>query len=133
DAKFILPSIMLTVYKGSTFLTTNIVCEPSGASWEPDVGQLNELLEENQPNHRNSLYRKEEVQPSEWMESVRNATKKVQAGEVEKVVLAREIKLHFDNPIEADEVLARLKEEQPMSYLFAIEYENSCFIGASPE
>ncbi|WP_142255377.1 isochorismate synthase [Bacillus sinesaloumensis] len=133
DAKFILPSIMLTVYKGSTYLTINIVCEPSGSSLEPDLGLLDELLKENRSNQRNSLCRKEEVQPSEWMESVRNATKKVQFGEVEKVVLAREIKLHFDNPIEADEVLARLKEEQPMSYLFAIEYENSCFIGASPE
>lgn len=134
DAKFVLPTIMLSVYKGSTYLTTNIICEPTGTSFvESDFEKLEELLQQNLKYHNNSTFTKEEVQPKEWMESVRNATKKVQTGEVEKVVLAREIKLHFNNPIEVDAVLARLKEEQPMSYLFAIEYENSCFIGASPE
>ncbi|MEH7224199.1 isochorismate synthase [Bacillus sp. JJ1566] len=134
DAKFVLPSIMLSSYKGRTYLTTNIICEPMGTSIvESDLEQLEWLLEESHQYQSIASFTKEEVQPQEWMESVRNATKKVQSDEVEKVVLAREIKLHFDDPIEADAVLARLKEEQPMSYLFAIEYENSCFIGASPE
>ncbi len=134
DAKFVLPTIMLSVYKGSTYLTTNIICEPTGTTFvESDIEQLEGLLEGNRKDPISNSFTKEEVQPKEWMESVRNATKKVQAGEVEKVVLAREIKLHFDKPIETDAILARLKEEQPMSYLFAIEYGDSCFIGASPE
>ncbi|MCC3358059.1 isochorismate synthase [Bacillus sp. REN16] len=134
DAKFVLPTIMLSYYKGSTYLTTNIICEPTGTSFvESDLGNLDELIEENHKLQTITSFTKEEVQPKEWKESVRNATIKVQSGEVEKVVLAREIKLHFDERIEADAVLTRLKEEQPMSYLFAIEYENSCFIGASPE
>ncbi|THE14875.1 isochorismate synthase [Bacillus timonensis] len=134
DAKFVLPVIMLSYYKGSTYLTTNIICEPNGTTFGgSDLEQLEVLLKENYKYQKNHSFTKEEVQPQEWMDSVRNATKKVQNGEVEKVVLAREIKLHFDEPIEADAVLARLKEEQPMSYLFAIEYKNSCFIGASPE
>ncbi|MFS0822299.1 isochorismate synthase [Bacillus sp. 1P02SD] len=134
DAKFVLPVIMLSYYKGSTYLTTNVICEPNGTSLSgSDLEQLEVLLEESYEYQKNNSFTKEEIQPQEWMDSVRNATKKVQNGEVEKVVLAREIKLHFDDPIEADAVLARLKEEQPMSYLFAIEYQNSCFIGASPE
>ncbi|MDR4889342.1 isochorismate synthase [Fredinandcohnia sp. QZ13] len=134
DAKFVLPVFMLSYYKGNTYLTTNIICEPTGTSFGgSDLEQLEVLLEESYTFQKNNSFTKEEVQPQEWMDSVRNATKKVQNGEVEKVVLAREIKLHFDDPIEADAVLARLKEEQPMSYLFAIEYKNSCFIGASPE
>ncbi len=134
DAKFVLPAIMLSSYKGRTYITTNILCEPTGTSFDESVfEQLEGLLDEGYKFQKITSFTKEEVQPQEWMESVRNATKKVQSGEVEKVVLAREIKLHFDDTIEADAVLARLKEEQPMSYLFAIEYKNSCFIGASPE
>src|SRR5690606_32239141 len=134
DAKFVLPTLILSVYKGRAFITTNIVCEPSNAtSIVLDFEMNEEFLVNHLPYHQSSSFSKEEVQPVEWMESVRNATKKVQNGDVEKVVLAREIKLHFDEQIEADGVLARLKEEQPMSYLFAIEYGNSCFIGASPE
>ncbi|MEH7387534.1 isochorismate synthase [Bacillus sp. JJ1521] len=135
DAKFVLPAIMLSYYKGSTYLTTNIICKPTGTTFvESDLEHLEGVLKKSHKYQNiTSSFTKEEVQPQEWMESVRNATKKVQCGEVEKVVLAREIKLHFDDPIEADAVLARLKEEQPMSYLFAIEYKKSCFIGASPE
>nr|WP_269719511.1 chorismate-binding protein [Bacillus timonensis] len=134
DAKFVLPTFMLSVYKGRTYLTTNVICEPTETSFvESDFKKLEDLLNQDYKYETSSSFTKEEVQPKEWMESVRNATKKVQNGDVEKVVLAREIKLHFKDPIKVETILARLKEEQPMSYLFAIEYENSCFIGASPE
>jgi menaquinone-specific isochorismate synthase len=134
DAKFVLPTIMLSVYKGRTFLTRNIICEPTGASsTEISLEQVKLLFEEENRFQHTTSFTKEEIEPVEWMESVRDAAKKVRSGEVEKVVLAREIKLHFENEIQASHVLARLKEEQPMSYLFAIEYGESCFIGASPE
>lgn len=92
DAKFVLPVFMLSYYKGNTYLTTNIICEPTGTSFGgSDLEQLEVLLEESYTFQKNNSFTKEEVQPQEWMDSVRNATKKVQNGEVEKVVLAREI------------------------------------------
>ncbi|MFT4417092.1 isochorismate synthase [Fredinandcohnia humi] len=136
NAKFILPKFMLSIIKGKSYLTTNIICRPNPADIEEIVkieeSLLNDIktltIEENYIS-----FGKFEVEPHEWMETVKNAARKVKDGEVEKVVLAREIRLEFEDDIHVEAVLSRLKEEQPMSYLFAFEYENACFIGASPE
>ncbi len=55
---------------------------------------------------------KEELDVPEWLEAVRRATDDIKNGKYDKVVLAREILLTFDQPVELHRVLFNLMSEQ---------------------
>lgn len=65
----------------------------------------------------------------EWCASVAAATDRIAAGELTKVVLARELHLHADAPFDAEDVLERLEQLYPT----ALRYSVDGFVGASPE
>ena len=67
--------------------------------------------------------------PAEWCDAVARAVASMQAGELDKVVLAREIFVDADAPIDVLDVLRRLRASYPSAYVFSIDG----FIGASPE
>ena len=67
--------------------------------------------------------------PRHWMEAVSEATTRIAAGHLDKVVLAREVIVTADQPIEALDVLGRLERGYPDCYLFLV--DGLC--GASPE
>lgn len=64
-----------------------------------------------------------------WTAAVTEAVKRIAAGELDKVVLAREIRAHFDDPVELATVLNRLGERYPACWTFHIEG----LVGATPE
>lgn len=74
-----------------------------------------------------------EVAPEEWKRAVKHATEQIRSGEIEKVVLARELQVTFHEKIWSEYALSSLLEEQNLSYIFAVEQDSQCFIGASPE
>lgn len=67
--------------------------------------------------------------PAEWTDAVADATGRIRAGELEKVVLAREVVVTADAPIAVDTVLLRLAQAYPDCYLYLV----GGFCGASPE
>jgi menaquinone-specific isochorismate synthase len=67
--------------------------------------------------------------PEEWCDAVARAVAAMQAGELDKVVLAREILVEADAPIDVLDVLRRLRASYPTAYVFSIDG----FVGASPE
>ena len=67
--------------------------------------------------------------PEAWCAAVAAARDRIRAGELTKVVLAREVVVEADEPISAVEVLGRLRAAYPSAYRFSVEG----FIGASPE
>lgn len=67
--------------------------------------------------------------PSEWVAAVASAIDRIRAGEVDKVVLAREVTVHADAPIPVATVLARLAAAYPGCFLYLVDG----FCGASPE
>lgn len=67
--------------------------------------------------------------PRQWCEAVGTARDRIRAGELTKVVLAREIEVLSDSPIDHAALWTRLIEAHPQAYCFAIDG----FIGASPE
>lgn len=67
--------------------------------------------------------------PDQWMDAVARATRKIRSGELEKVVLAREVVVTADAPISVPAVLARLARSYPGCFLYLIDG----FCGASPE
>lgn len=67
--------------------------------------------------------------PREWVEAVENAAGRIRAGELDKVVLAREVVIEADGPIPIATVLLRLAQSHPSCFLYLVDG----FCGASPE
>lgn len=70
------------------------------------------------------------VTPEMWRDDVVGAVSaRLRAGEMNKVVLARELRVQTDEPIDTSAVLRRLNQSFSTAIIFAVEG----FIGASPE
>ena len=64
-----------------------------------------------------------------WCDAVASATERIHAGDLDKVVLAREVVVTADVPIRVADVLARLSQAYPGCFVFGVDG----FVGASPE
>ena len=71
--------------------------------------------------------------PSHYEEAVARAVQRIRDGELQKVVLAREVEVHA--PVEHDPgaVVGLLREEFPSCYVFAVGRGVATFLAASPE
>lgn len=67
--------------------------------------------------------------PADWQAAVAAATARIRAGELDKVVLAREITITADVDISIATVLTRLSQHYPGCFLYLVDG----FCGASPE
>lgn len=71
--------------------------------------------------------------PEHFERAVAEASKEIQEGVYEKIVLAREVNLRRDAAIDPFNAVRGLKESFPECTTFAIGRAESCFVGASPE
>jgi salicylate biosynthesis isochorismate synthase len=71
--------------------------------------------------------------PAHYEEAVARAVQRIRAGELDKVVLAREVEVHA--PVEHDvgAVIGMLREAFPSCYVFAVGRGEATFLAASPE
>ncbi|MDQ7862308.1 chorismate-binding protein [Peribacillus frigoritolerans] len=81
----------------------------------------------------NSLIMQREVEPEEWKRTVAEAVQEIKTTDLDKIVLARELRLGFERSIDSGKVLEQLIAEQPLSYIFSLEAGGDCFVGATPE
>ena len=65
---------------------------------------------------------------AEWCESVAEAVARIDAGDVEKVVLARAVEVEADGPLVVPDILRRLRVLFPSCMVFSVDG----FVGASP-
>jgi menaquinone-specific isochorismate synthase len=138
DSLFHIPKYMLTVVNGQTFLTTNIVCTPNDdfSLFEKVIRervQLLHSLEYGLDRSMAKLVLTKEISASQWKQSVDDVVEDLKKGPLKKVVLARELRLYFDNPIKAELILENLYNQQRDSFIFVFESNGDCFIGATPE
>ena len=71
--------------------------------------------------------------PEHYEHAVSQAVQRIRAGEFEKIVLAREVRVHAAAPHDAAAVLGVLREAFPSCYVYCVGRGRSAFIGASPE
>ena len=71
--------------------------------------------------------------PSHYEEAVARAVERIRAGELEKIVLAREVEVHAPRRHDLGAVLGVLREAFPSCYVFAVGRGDAAFIAASPE
>ncbi|MFN2747502.1 isochorismate synthase MenF [Bacillus sp. z60-18] len=140
EGAFFIPSVMLTQTGEETFLTINkwkypeediqsvLDCAKNAVSQLFNQKVL-KVAEKRQPLCKG----KKELHLQEWLGAVNQATEDIKKGNYDKVVLARDIVLTFDRPVQLDQVLTNLMSEQQTSYIFAIEENGKSFVGATPE
>lgn len=138
DHLFYIPSFMLSIVEGEAYLTTNILCEPNDQEQlilnmiHNGEAALNEYIE-NQEISMNPILEQKEVRAAEWKQTVEKVVLEMNNSELDKIVLARELRVVFQNRIASEKVLKTLMDEQPTSYIFSFEAGGDCFIGATPE
>ncbi len=71
--------------------------------------------------------------PSHYEAAVARAVERIRAGELDKVVLAREVRVQVPRPIEAAAVFDGLRAAFPACYCFLVGTPELAFVGASPE
>jgi salicylate biosynthesis isochorismate synthase/menaquinone-specific isochorismate synthase len=71
--------------------------------------------------------------PEHYESAVARAVERIRAGELEKVVLAREVQVHAPRPYDAGAVLGFLREAFPACYVVGAGRGPSAFVAASPE
>ncbi|KQL53222.1 hypothetical protein AN964_06800 [Heyndrickxia shackletonii] len=137
NATFYVPEIMLTITEKNSFLTVNSIVKP-----ESDVSQLMYLenqkkkilnIQEFSNNFISEVMKKEEINPEEWKESVARVISLLKDGHLDKVVLARKMRVEYQQDILPENILNHLLDQQQTSFVFSFGFQNHCFAGASPE
>jgi isochorismate synthase len=73
------------------------------------------------------------ISPAHYEQAVAGAVQRIRAGELEKVVLAREVDVHAPRDHDPAALLGVLREEFGSCYVFAVGRGESAFVAASPE
>ena len=71
--------------------------------------------------------------PSHYEEAVARAVQRIRAGELEKIMLARDVEVHAPADHDVGAVLSLLREAFASCYVFAVGRGDAAFIAASPE
>ncbi len=71
--------------------------------------------------------------PAHFEEAVARAVQRIRTGELEKIVLAREVEVHAPIPHDPAAVLALLREAFSSSFVFAVGRGEATCLGATPE
>ena len=125
----VVPSVVVGLRDGRAWLTVvSTTSDPSSASDSVDAGEL--LRAASAVRTPEGLrYAEGSVDVTTWLGAVDEATRRIDAGELDKVVLARDIVAHLDSPLDVRHVLARLAAEYPECWTFCVDG----MVGATPE
>jgi isochorismate synthase len=139
-ASLVLPELSLARRDGQVSLTLNLEAAPDD-TLENLLTRASRRLEELRPAGLPLLdpaptgaYRVlSPMPPAHFEEAVARAVQRIRAGELEKIVLAREVDVHAPVDHDPAAVLGLLREAFPSCFVFAVGRGESTFIAASPE
>lgn len=117
---FVVPEVVVGRRDGSTWVTTTgdggpAVVETSPQEAATSIGRL--------------AYADGALDPVTWCGAVAAAVRRIDAGELDKVVLARDLLVTADRPLDPRRLLLRLAERFPECWTFAVDD----LLGATPE
>ena len=139
-ASLIVPELSFARRAGETWLTVNVEVAPDDTELELSSAlqrRLDQLSSEPLPLLDPAPTGVYEVlspmPPSHYEEAVARAVQRIRAGELEKIVLAREVEVHAPRPHDPAAVIGVLREAFGSCYVFAVGRGDATFIAASPE
>ena len=109
-----------------------IVGRKAGKSWITWIGDSKQPTLTSRVFDQQALsiaWHEGSVSEAEWMKRVSSAVEKIKNGELEKVVLARDITATTNTDIDVQALLQRLESEYPSTWVFLVEN----LVGATPE
>jgi isochorismate synthase len=139
-ASLVLPELSFARHRGEARLTLNLVAlgdEAAEALVERAVARVEGLAAASMP-----LIDPDPVQPtrvasaappSHFEEAVARAVERIRAGELEKVVLAREVRAHAARPHDPAAIVGALRDAFPACFCWCVGTPELAFLGASPE
>lgn len=139
SSKFMIPTVLYTQVDKEGYLTMNMMVKGQDSvkkhlNYFEEVQKLVLCEEYDGESHISPLLlEKEEIGVEKFKGNIERATTLIKQQAIEKVVLARQLKVKFNEDISTEYVLQRLLKEQPTSYTYILEGEHQHFIGASPE
>ena len=139
-ALMVLPELSWRRQEGETYLTVNVIggagSDPA-AALERTRARLGAVQEAELPMLDPARFGRTEIEsvrpPSHFEESVAAAVERIQAGELEKVVLAREVLVRAPAAYDVAAVFGAMRELFPACFCFCCGTPEGAFIGASPE
>jgi menaquinone-specific isochorismate synthase len=117
---FVVPQVVVGRRAGVTWVTTTADRDPSGLVRPRSGGQRPA------PQLR---YADGHLDPASWCAAVADAVRRIEAGDLAKVVLARDLLVAADVPLDVPQMLRRLAARFPDCWTFAVDG----LLGATPE
>jgi salicylate biosynthesis isochorismate synthase len=139
-ASLIVPELSLARRDGEVRLTVNVAVTPDDTVAEllaRVTARVRSLRSRELPlldPAPTGRYRVVSPMPAaHYEEAVARAVERIRAGELEKIVLAREVQVHAPAAHDPAALLGLLRAEFPSCYVFAVGRGDSTFMAASPE
>ncbi|RNF38271.1 isochorismate synthase [Planococcus salinus] len=140
DAYFVVPSFQLTLKEDRAYVSIHLISTKQDTFGEFEAlrkerdqlihaAQVSELASYEKP----LVIERQEIKKQQYMESIKKVTEVIKAEQAEKVVIARAMKLTFEQHLPSSSALYQVSKEQPESFLFGLEAEDQFFFGATPE
>jgi menaquinone-specific isochorismate synthase len=118
ESVLVIPQIVVGMRNGSSWIT-----------WIGDQAQPKLLEEVPKLADAEFNWGDGSLSPSEWQLRVTQAIKEIESTNLEKVVLARDLRINSHRPIDARKILRNLSAEYPSTWIFAVDG----LVGATPE
>ncbi|MDQ3719651.1 MAG: isochorismate synthase [Actinomycetota bacterium] len=139
-ARLVLPEVSLARRGAEARLTVNAAVWPDDRPAEV-VERAEERLAEMRPSGMPLLdpdpVARPQVAgaapPAHFEGAVARAVERIRAGELEKIVLAREVRVHTRSAIDAGPIVDALRTVFPDCFCFCVGTPEAAFVGASPE
>ena len=131
-AQMVLPELSLARHGGRAVLTLNALGDPASA-----LARFEELRPATMPlidpDPVVSPRVVSEAPPEHFEEAVRRAVERIGTGELEKIVLARIVRVHAGHSHDPGALFGALREVFPSCYSYCVGTPQAAFVGASPE
>jgi isochorismate synthase len=139
-ASLVLPEISLARHRGEARMTVSVAVDGDEAP-EALLEKVGERIAELRPAAMPLLdpdpaTRAKVVSaapPSHYEHAVERAVEKIRTGHLEKIVLAREVRVHASRDHDPAAVLGALREVFPACFCWCVGTPELAFVGASPE
>jgi salicylate biosynthesis isochorismate synthase/menaquinone-specific isochorismate synthase len=139
-AQLVLPELALARQRGEARMTVCVAAdgdEPPDALLERVAARLRELAPAAMPLLDPDPLERPRVAstapPSHYESAVARAVERIRAGELEKLVLAREVRVHGAADLDPGPVLDGLRAAFPACFCYCVGTPELAFVGASPE
>jgi salicylate biosynthesis isochorismate synthase/menaquinone-specific isochorismate synthase len=134
----VLPALSIARQGARAVATVNVICRPDDS---PGVAAAYSRLEAltsvpiplTDPDPRSGFEIVSVLPPESYVEAVARARDMIRGGSLEKVVLAREVRVQAESPFNVAAVFGELRAGFPSCFCFCVGARDGAFVGASPE